>query len=127
MVLLYVAVGGALGAVARYALTGWVHTFATDTFPWGTLTVNVAGSLLLGFLFLYLESTAFTAELRQFVAIGLLGAFTTFSTFSYETWVLVQDGEWGRAAGYVAGSVGLGLLGVAAGLLLAALLLHGRT
>lgn len=119
-----IAVGGAAGALLRYAASGWVHTWAGETFPWGTLTVNVTGSFLLGGVFLYLDRGGFSPELRQFVTIGLLGAFTTFSTFTFETVALLQDGEWGRALGYAAGSVILGLAAVVAGFAVGDLLLR---
>lgn len=115
MGVVYVALGGAVGAAARYGITGWVHRWAPATFPWGTLAVNVMGSLLLGFAYRYLEATTVSAETRQFVTIGLLGAFTTFSTFSYEAVALLQDGEWPRALAYVFGSVVVGLAAVFVG------------
>lgn len=126
MLLIYIALGGAAGALARFGLAGWVHSWAGETFPWGTLMVNLVGSLLLGLVFRFLEGIAATAELRGLLTIGFLGAFTTFSTFSFETVSILQDGEWGRAAAYAIGSVFLGLVGVFAGFYLAAALLrHG--
>ncbi len=126
MLLIMIGVGGALGAMARYGLGGWVQGFASTTFPLGTMVVNILGSFLLG-LFLYLlESTAPTAEIRSFVTIGFLGAFTTFSTFSYEALVLFQGGEWGRGGIYMGGSLALGLVGVLAGLGLGYLILQAR-
>ena len=110
--------------MARYAVGGWVHGFAGPSFPWGTLVVNVAGSLALGLAAGLLQSSTVTPELRAFLTVGLLGAFTTFSTFSYEAMTLVQDSEWTRAAGYVAGSVAFGLTAVFAGYWMAAALLH---
>lgn len=115
MGVVYVALGGAVGAAARYGITGWVHRWAPATFPWGTLAVNVTGSLLLGLAYRYLEATTVSPETRQFVTIGLLGAFTTFSTFSYEAMALLQDGEWPRALAYVLGSVLVGLAAVFVG------------
>jgi fluoride exporter len=114
MQLILIAVAGALGAVARYGLGGWIQDRAAF-FPWGTLVVNVLGSLLLGFAFRYLEATAVPAEWRQAVTIGFIGAFTTFSTFSYEAVALAQDGDWQRAGAYVLASVGLGLAAVVVG------------
>ncbi|NIP78420.1 MAG: fluoride efflux transporter CrcB [Gemmatimonadetes bacterium] len=125
MNILLIAAGGALGAVARYGLSGWLQERA-GFFPWGTLAVNVLGSFLLGLTFRYLEATALPAEWRQAATIGFLGAFTTFSTFSYEAVALVQDGDWGRAGAYVGGSVLLGLAAVVAGLGMASLSLHAR-
>lgn len=123
---LLIAAGGALGALARYGLSGWVQARAGGFFPWGTLVVNVLGSFLLGFLFRYLEATALPAEWRQAATIGLLGAFTTFSTFSLETVALAQDGDWARASLYLAGSVVLGLAAVAVGIGAAILTLNPR-
>jgi CrcB protein len=126
MILLYIAVGGAVGAVARYGVAGWVQDRAGFAFPWGTLVVNVLGSLLIGFALRYLEAVRWTPELRALVTIGLLGAFTTFSTFSYETVGLLEDGEWLRAGLYAAGSVVLGLVAVYVGLMTAGYVLHLR-
>lgn len=126
MTWLWIAAGGALGATARYGLAGWVHAFAPETFPWGTLVVNVVGSTALGVLLGWFEGTAASPELRQALAIGVLGAFTTFSTFAYEAVAMLRDGEWGAAGGYVAASVLLGLAGVLLGLTVAGRLLAGR-
>jgi CrcB protein len=117
--LLVVAVGGALGAVSRYAVSGWVQQAAGGFFPWGTMVVNVLGSLLIGFVLVWLQATVASAEMRQLVAIGFLGSFTTFSTFSYEALALARDGEWWRAGGYTLGSVALGLAAVGVGAALA--------
>jgi len=116
MTLFVVAVGGALGAVSRYLATGWIQTLSGDFFPWGTLVVNVLGSLVLGFGLVWLQASVASAEARQFVAIGFLGSFTTFSTFSYETVAMLRDGEWWRAGGYVAASVAVGLMAVFLGM-----------
>lgn len=126
MAWLYVAAGGALGALLRFGLSGWVQDLAAGPFPWGTMTVNVLGSLLLGFTIVWLEASVTSAEVRAFATIGLLGAFTTFSTFSYEAVALLRDGDWWAAGGYVFGSLVAGLLGVLLGLGLASLLLHPR-
>lgn len=125
MSLVLIAIGGALGALARYGLSGWVQA-RVGLFPWGTLVVNVLGSFLLGFAIRYLESTVVPPEWRQAIAIGLLGAFTTFSTFSYEAVALVQGGDWGRAAAYVVGSVALAVVALLAGLGVADVSVRGR-
>lgn len=125
MKLLLIAVAGALGAVARYGLSGWVQERAAF-FPWGTLVVNVLGSFLLGLAFRYLEATTLPAEWRQAVTIGFLGAFTTFSTFSYEAVAMIQDGDWHQAGWYVLASVALGLAAVVAGFGAATLTLTAR-
>jgi len=123
MIPLLVAAGGAVGAVARYALGGWIHTWAGTRFPWGTLTINVLGSLVIGFLVRYLEGIPASPELRALLTIGLLGGFTTFSTYTYETVALLRDGEWLRGALYALGSLGVGLAAVAIGLNVAAFVL----
>lgn len=124
MTLLWIALGGALGAVARYGLSGWVQGLAGSGFPWGTMTVNALGSAALGLAVAWLESAALSADVRSFATVGLLGAFTTFSTFTFETLALVRDGDWSRAGGYLAGSLALGLAAVAAGFAAGTLLLR---
>jgi CrcB protein len=120
-----IALGGAVGALARYGIAGLVQSRA-DFFPWGTLAVNVLGSFLLGFAFRYMEAVAIPAEWRQAATVGLLGAFTTFSTFSFETVALAQDGDWRRAVTYLLSSILLGLAAVVAGLGLAGASLRVR-
>ncbi len=127
MTLLVVAAGGAIGAVSRYLATGWVQDLTGDFFPWGTFVVNVAGSLALGFALVWLQSAVSSADVRQFVTIGFLGSFTTFSTFSYEAVAMLRDREWWQAGGYVAGSVALSLLAVVIGMAMASALTQGRT
>jgi CrcB protein len=126
MLLAVIALGGALGAVSRYGLSGWIQGFSSTTFPMGTLVVNVLGSFLLGISLYLLESTAPTTEVRSFITIGFLGAFTTFSTFSYEAVVLLQGGEWARGGFYVGGSLILGLAGLLLGLGLGSTILQMR-
>ena len=126
MLMFMVAVGGGIGAVARYGVGGWVQGFSSTSFPLGTLAVNVLGSFLLGLSFYLLESLAVSAETRAMVTMGFLGSFTTFSTFSYEAIVLLEGGEWARGGLYVGGSLALGLTGVVGGLALGSLLLQAR-
>ena len=120
--LVWIALGGALGALARYGLGGWVQGGTAGTFPWGTLVVNVLGCFLLGFAFRMLQFSVLPPALRGAVTVGFLGAFTTFSTFSVEAVGLIQEERWSRAIGYVGGSVALGLAALVAGLWLAAAL-----
>jgi CrcB protein len=104
----YIAVGSAIGGVGRYLLGGLVQRLAAGTFPAGTLFVNVTGSFLLGLILRYaIETPAVTPELRALLTVGLCGGYTTFSTFSYETVALVEDGDWTRAALYVTLSLAL--------------------
>jgi CrcB protein len=127
MTYLVIALGGALGAVSRYASSSWVQTLTGASFPWGTLGVNVVGSLALGFLMVWLQSTASSTEVRDLVTVGFLGSFTTFSTFSYETVTMLRDGSWWRAGGYTVGSVALGLLAVVLGAAIATGLTQARS
>ena len=124
MTLAYVALGGALGALARYGLSGWVYDRMGESFPWGTLVVNLVGCLALGIVIRWLQVSAVAPGLRPFLTIGLLGAFTTFGTFSYETVALLQEGQWLRAGLYVAGSVVLGLIAMVVGMALATTLVR---
>lgn len=121
-----VALGGAFGAVARYGLSGWVQTLLDTTFPAGTLVVNVVGSFLLGLSLPLFESLAWSAEVRIMVTLGFLGAFTTFSTFSYEAVVLIEGGEWTRGGLYMGGSLLLGLIAVLSGMAVASFMLQTR-
>jgi CrcB protein len=96
--LLAIAAGGAVGALLRYWTSVAVHNRLVAGFPYGTLTVNILGSLLMGFLYIWLiERIAAGPALRAFLMIGVLGAFTTFSTFSVETLNLLESGQAGRA------------------------------
>lgn len=121
---LLIALGGALGSVARFALSGFVAHHWGQTFPWGTLVVNVLGSFVIGF-FATLTSPDGRMLVgpggRHFFMTGVLGGFTTFSSFSLQTLNLAQEGEWSRAGGNAAlslvlclGAVWLGHLAAAA-------------
>jgi CrcB protein len=101
-----IAVGGAFGSVLRYGLSTWVHTFAGRGFPYGTLAVNVLGCLAMGILFVLLvERMGASAVWRAGLLIGVLGGFTTFSTFSIETFNLIEQGAMAKAAGNMAASL----------------------
>ncbi len=93
MKLIYLFLGGGLGSVARYMVSGWSHRIMGDSFPWGTLSVNVIGSLLIGLLWGYFEMRNIGPGLRMFLFVGFLGGFTTFSTFALETMNLLRSGE----------------------------------
>lgn len=109
--LLYVGLGGFVGAILRYGVSGLILKYFKHAFPFGTLTVNVLGCLVLGFLMTIVEDEkhGFSPNARLFVAIGLLGSFTTFSTFGYETVKLLREGDWKVAVAYVATSLIVGL------------------
>ncbi len=120
---IWVAVGGALGTTGRYWLSGLVAQTIGETFPWGTLIINVTGSFVIGFFAaltgpdgrLFVGSTS-----RQFVMIGIRGGYTTFSSFSLQTLNLMNDGEWLYASANIVLSVALSLIAVWAGYMLAA-------
>jgi fluoride exporter len=115
---IWIAIGSALGGIGRYWFSGIAARLFGETFPWGTLVINVAGSFIIGFFAtltgpegrVFIGSTA-----RQFVMVGLCGGFTTFSSFSLQTLNLLNDGEWLRAGGNIGGSVALCLFAVWAG------------
>jgi CrcB protein len=103
---LAIAAGGALGSVMRYGLSVWVHSFTGRGFPYGTLAVNVLGCLVMGFLFVLLvERMGVNALWRAGLLIGVLGGFTTFSSFSIETFNLIEQGAMAKAAGNMAASL----------------------
>ena len=120
--LLLVCLGGFVGTGMRYGLNGWVSRRFGETFPWGTLAINVSGSFLAGIAF-YLTGVdspiVVSATTRQVILAGLLGGFTTFSSFSVQTLALLREGEVGAAFGNVLGSVAAGLLAAWAGYALA--------
>jgi len=101
-----VAIGGAAGAVMRWLMAGAVQRWTGTAFPWGTFAVNAIGSFLLGFLFVWLIERSTASELvRLALTVGMLGAFTTFSTYSLESVRLLQEGALGMAAANVMGQV----------------------
>jgi len=119
---LWIAVGSAIGGVARYWCSGVAARLLGETFPWGTLFVNVTGSLLIGFFATLTgpDGRIFAGStMRQFVMLGLLGGFTTFSSFSLQTLNLANESEWLQVGGNIVGSVVLCLLAVWLGHMLA--------
>ena len=122
MLYVWIAAGSALGGVARYFCTGVASRLLGETFPWGTLFVNVTGSFIIGFFATLTgpDGRIFAGTTtRQFVMTGILGGFTTFSSFSLQSLNLANDGEWLQAGGNVVGSVVLCLVAVWLGHMLA--------
>ena len=120
-----VGVGGALGSVARFWLSGFVARHFGETFPWGTLAVNVTGSLLIGFFATLTDTDGrwlVAPSYRTFFMAGLCGGYTTFSSFSLQTLNLLRDREWLYAGGNVLLSVTLCLIAVWLGFMLGSLL-----
>ena len=118
---LIVAAGGALGAVARYGVGTLAGRLGTSHWPWGTLTVNVVGGLLMGALtgWLAFRGGLHAESIRLFAAVGILGGFTTFSAFSLETALMIEKRQLALAGGYVAASVLLSILALFVGLMVA--------
>ncbi|CAM5441986.1 CrcB protein [Aquamicrobium terrae] len=115
-----IALGGTLGCWARFGMTNLVQAIYGREFPYATLSINLLGSFLMGFLFIEtLERLTMPPELRAGILTGGLGGFTTFSTFEMETLLLVEQGSFGKAALYVLLSVGLGFVGAFGGAYLA--------
>ena len=118
-----VAVGGALGAMARYAISTWIFQVSSHKFPYATLTVNVLGSFVMGILFVVIiERSALPVEMRSLWMIGFLGAFTTFSTFSLDALNLWQNGHLFMALLYVLATVVLCLFAISSSIWLTRLL-----
>jgi CrcB protein len=111
----WIGLGSALGGMARYGCSGLVARLIGETFPWGTIVVNVTGSFVIGLFATLTEPDGrlfVSATARQFVMLGLLGGFTTFSSFSLQTLNLLRDGEWLQAGTNIVGSVLLCLMAV---------------
>ena len=121
--MLMIALGAAAGANLRYALSVWAARQWGVAFPYGTLLINVSGSFVIGVVMVLLTTRFASSESwRLLLVTGLLGGFTTFSTFSYETYMLLVSGSWLAAGLNMLDSVGLGLIGVFLGAVLARLL-----
>jgi CrcB protein len=125
LIYLYVALGGAIGSVARFALAGFIARGVGEIFPWGTLVVNVSGCFIIG-LFATLTGPdgrmLVPPSFRQFFMVGICGGYTTFSSFSLQTLALARDGDVTRASANVAASVALCMIGVYLGALAGAAL-----
>jgi len=91
--ILFIAVGGALGSILRYFMSGFFYKYSDGVFPWGTLMVNLIGSFTIGFLWAVFENLVVSINLRSFILVGFLGAFTTFSTFTLENFTLIRESE----------------------------------
>ncbi len=116
--ILLIGIGGFLGAVSRYLLSIFIHNKILSTYPYGTLTVNILGCLLIGMVYAMSDKGALSVEWRLFLATGLLGGFTTFSSFSNETVSMLRDGEYLFAFSYVTASVILGIVATFGGIFL---------
>ena len=116
MLVLVVGIGGCLGSIARYWLSGLAHRWFGSGFPYGTLLVNLIGCLVLGGIYGLVEyRQMFSPNTRLFLSVGILGGLTTFSTFGYETFAQLRDEEYALAAANVAANVIVGVAAVMAG------------
>lgn len=116
----WISLGGAIGAMARFAIGGWATSWAYAGFPWATFFVNVSGSFLLGFLQRALPAVTTSPRTRGILTIGVCGGFTTFSTFDFETLALLAAGRYALAGLYSTSSVFTCVAGVFAGIWTAA-------
>lgn len=113
--LLIIGLGSFIGGILRYLASSSIQTNVFSSFPYGTFFVNVTGCFFIGLVFGWSERVNLAPEWRLFLATGLLGGFTTFSTFSNETFGLLRDGQFGYASLYIFGSIGLGLVATLVG------------
>jgi fluoride exporter len=115
--ILAIAAAGAIGSLARYWLSALVQRWTGSPFPWGTFAVNIIGSFLFGLIWtLAEERLAISAETRIIVLTGFMGAFTTFSTFAFETSMFVRDSQWLLVAGNIAAQILVGITAVLIGM-----------
>jgi len=115
--ILLLALAGGLGTLSRYGLAGLVQRWTGGAFPWGTLAVNLMGCFAFGVLWSLMEMRhSITGEVRAIILVGFMGAFTTFSTFIFESGALLQAAEWWKALGNLAVQNGAGLVCLFAGL-----------
>lgn len=114
--IIIVGAGGFIGSVLRYLASVYFQSHNLTTFPWGTFTVNITGSLLIGLIYGIAEKADYlSADLRLFLAVGICGGFTTFSTFTNDAFLMMQGREWMKLSLYAGLSVFLGLLAVILG------------
>jgi CrcB protein len=117
--LLLVGSGGFAGANARYWIARWIAERYGTAFPYGTLVINVTGSMIIGFGIAYLNARSnLSPNYRLIFTTGFVGAYTTFSTYTYEAMTLMQDGLWARGFTYLLGSIALGMVAVTIGMLI---------
>jgi CrcB protein len=113
---LLIGIGGFFGAIARYTIDNRLTTWTGDALPWGTFAINMTGSFAAGLLFaLIVERTSLPADLRGPVLVGFLGSYTTFSTWTLESWRMIDDGAWLSAALTLGGSMVIGVVAIMAG------------
>lgn len=119
MPLLLIALGGAAGATTRYLVDTWISQRSGGAFPWGTLAINISGSLVLGLLFaVAVEHDVLPASVRGPVLIGFIGAYTTFSTLMLESWRLIEDGAVVLGLVNLVGSSAIGMVALVGGLII---------
>jgi len=117
-ILIAIGSGSFIGAVSRYLLSQLIHTKLTREFPWGTLIVNIVGCFLIGLIFGLSDRANLSQEWRLFLATGLLGGFTTYSAFSYETMSMLREGQFWYASAYIFASIVVGLIATFIGIIL---------
>jgi len=115
-IILVIGLGSFIGGISRYLLSLLIQDKSITAFPYGTLTVNIFGCFLIGIVYGFVERSGLSNEWRLFLATGILGGFTTFSAFSYETITLMRDGQAGSALLYIGCSVLVGLLATYGGI-----------
>jgi CrcB protein len=116
-ILIAVAAGGAIGSLARYVIAGQIQSAAWPGFPWGIFVVNISGAFIMGVIAeLSALKLSLTPELRAFLTVGILGGYTTFSTFSLDAALLIERGDYLGAGLYIAGSALLSIAALFAGL-----------
>jgi fluoride exporter len=117
--MLFIALGGSIGALARFGIAKFVNQISGGVFPWGTMTVNFIGLFVIGFLYELFEKTLVPSEIRLFLTVGFLGALTTFSTYGMETITLFRNGQYGAAILNIVLSNVVGIVLVVAGIYVA--------
>ena len=114
--LIFIAIAGALGTVSRYGLSQFTHSILGKNFPWGTLVINVAGCFIIGLLAtLFADTNAFSKEIQLAATVGFLGAFTTFSAFSYDSYTFFSSGTCEMGLMNIAANIIIGMLAVMGG------------